>query len=169
MLLDIKVFPHPVLRESCRRVTELNEEIRTLIANMIETMNQAPGVGLAAPQVGSLFRIVVINNVEKKNDIFPLINPEIVSMEGSQTAEEGCLSIPGVFINIKRARSIWVRALSLDGAAITIEAEGRTAQIVQHEMDHLDGVLFWDRTGKARRDLLKKKFIKKMRAGASAA
>lgn len=145
-VLDIILYPDDRLRVKCKPVDTVNDEIRTLVADMIETMYDAPGVGLAAPQVGGEVRITVIDcaEPEAKSDLRVFINPEITFREGSLVWEEGCLSIPGVFSNVKRSRRVTVRALDRDGNPFELDAEELLAVCLQHEIDHLDGVLFVD-------------------------
>jgi peptide deformylase len=143
-ILPIRIYPDPVLREAAAPVTDVDESVRKLVADMGETMRDAPGVGLAAPQVG-VQRRVLVYSVSPEDAIHALINPEIVERRGEEIAEEGCLSIPGLAFPVARAQSIVVRGLDGDGQALTRELEDFEARIVQHEVDHLDGVLFLDR------------------------
>lgn len=162
-LLPIRIYPDPVLLKKARPVEEVTPEIRRLIADMAETMYDAPGVGLAAPQVGVLLRIIVVDpsSREKASGLHALINPEILWGEGEETAEEGCLSLPNVTEEVTRPSLVMVSAWERDGQAVKFEAEGLLARVIQHEIDHLNGVLLLDRLGKAKRDLLRKKLIKK--------
>jgi peptide deformylase len=161
--LDIRLYGDPVLRERAEPIPEVDDEVRRLAADMMETLAQADGVGLAGPQVGERRRIIVVHppppaedEVREKPRV--LVNPEVLERGGPQeSAEEGCLSIPGIYDQVKRPRRVKVRALDLDGNAIEIEEEGITSRILQHEIDHLDGVLFVDRIGPMRRALLKKR------------
>jgi peptide deformylase len=141
MLLDIYVLGAPILRQETKPVTEVTDELRTLIANMFETMYAAKGIGLAAPQVGRTERLCVVDVDGAK---FALINPEIIEREGSDRAEEGCLSIPEVYGDVERATRVVVRALDENGKAIEIEATDLLARCFQHEIDHLHGKLFID-------------------------
>ncbi len=141
----------PVLRQKAKRVTRFDPSIQQLIDDMIETLRDAPGLGLAAPQVGVPLRIVVIDVDEK---ITVLCNPEITAMEGEYEPEEGCLSIPGYVANIKRALKVTVKARNRRGKEIKIKADELLAHVIQHEVDHLDGILFIDRL--ASLDLLRK-------------
>ena len=141
--LEIRTFGDPVLRQSAQPVERLTETHDRLIEDMIETMRVAPGVGLAAPQVGVLERIFVWE-VDEEHGAF--INPEITWRSDSlESGEEGCLSIPGLYYPVMRAEAIEVRGLDASGDAITMKAEGFLARVCQHEIDHLDGVLFLDR------------------------
>ena len=132
---------------------------------MIETTLAAPGVGLAANQIGIPQRIFVVNfGIETdKDDLVTLINPEITAMEGSELGEEGCLSIPDMIAEVNRATQIEVKAIDLNGNDVRFEAKGYLARALQHEMDHLNGVLFWDSLGKVKRDIMKRKFKKKLK------
>ncbi len=145
-VLDIVLYPDDRLRVKCTPVQAVNDDIRALVDDMVETMYDAPGVGLAAPQVGADVRITVIDcsEPEAPSQLRVFINPEIVHREGSLIWEEGCLSIPGVFSNVKRSRRVTVRALDRNGDSFDLEAEELLAVCLQHEIDHLDGVLFLD-------------------------
>lgn len=140
-LLDIHLLGSPVLRQEGEPVTEITDEIRTLVADMFETMYAAKGIGLAAPQVGRSIRVAV---VDVEGARFTIINPEIVQREGLHRAEEGCLSIPEIYGDVDRAKSVVVRALDIDGNAFEVAAEDLLARCFQHEIDHLDGRLFLD-------------------------
>jgi peptide deformylase len=141
--LEIRTFGDPVLRQRAQPVERVTETHDRLIEDMIETMRVAPGVGLAAPQIGVLERIFVWE-VEDEHGAF--INPEITWRSDSQgSGEEGCLSIPGLYYPVVRAEAVEVRGLDASGQAITMKAEGFLARVCQHEIDHLDGVLFLDR------------------------
>ncbi|HIE43104.1 MAG TPA: peptide deformylase [Nitrospinaceae bacterium] len=164
-VLSIKNWMDPVLRKKCLPIKNIDGELMTLAENMIETTLAAPGVGLAANQIGLPWRMFVINiGVETdKEDLISIINPEITAMEGSELGEEGCLSIPDVVAEVNRATQIEVKGCDLDGNEIRYEAEGYLARAFQHEMDHLNGSLFWDSIGKMKRDILKRKFKKKFK------
>ncbi len=162
---EILKFPAPALRRKAEAVEEVDQEIKNLAADMIETMRAAPGVGLAAPQVGVSRRLVVVDPSagEDPEMLKVLINPVVVLSEGSIVAEEGCLSLPEVQEEVERPEKIAVEALSLDGRSMRIEANGLFARILQHEIDHLDGVLIIDRIGPVKRDLIKRKLRKRQR------
>jgi peptide deformylase len=154
-LRKILTFPHPLLAKKAKPVAVVDDEIRRLVDDMAETMYAAPGVGLAAPQVGELLRIVVIDvdytDEGKSANLRVLINPEIVSKEGSISWEEGCLSVPGVTEEVKRSGRVVVRALDRDGKPQEIIGEGLLGVCMQHEIDHLDGTLFIDHLSRLKR------------------
>ena len=141
-ILPIRVVPEPVLRQKSKRVKLIDSSIQRLIGNMLETMHSASGVGLAAPQVGTLLRVIVIA-IPREDDI-ALINPEVVRRAGERLVTEGCLSIPGYFGEIKRAESVRVKGRNLNGKEIRIKANELLAQALEHEIDHLNGVLYID-------------------------
>ncbi len=159
-VLDIVVYPDPRLRQVSQTVEEIDEELRKLVADMTETMYAAEGAGLAAIQVGRALRLFMLDPVilggDKKEDPLVFINPEIVSYEGSQEGDEGCLSFPGIFVPVKRANGCTVRAKNLDGEEFELSVTELAARAVQHETDHLNGRLLIDYVGK-----LKKKFIER--------
>jgi peptide deformylase len=140
--LPIRMFGDPVLRSRARDVPKVTDALRTLMGQMIETMRLAPGVGLAAPQVGILKRVIVWENDEEQGQ---LANPVIVDQKGQIEGDEGCLSIPGLTYPVTRFQWVRVEGLNRDGEPQTVEAEELTARILQHEIDHLNGVLFIDR------------------------
>ena len=164
-LLEIKNCLDPVLRKMCLPIENIDGELVTLAENMVETTLAAPGVGLAANQIGLPWRMFVVNlGVEtEKENLVSVINPEITAMEGSEPGEEGCLSIPDVVAEVNRATQIEIKGYDLDGNEVCYEAEGYLARAFQHEMDHLNGILFWDNIGKMKRDILKRKFKKKIK------
>lgn len=133
-----------VLRKKCRVVTVFDQKLRTLIDDMKETLEREQGAGLAAPQVGILRRVVVVD-VKDNHGVIELVNPEIVSAEGSQTGTEGCLSLPGEFRDIERPSHVTVKAQDRNGNEFTITGDGLLARALCHEIDHLDGILFIDR------------------------
>lgn len=141
-ILPIQRFGNPVLREKSKRVTTVSKSIQQLIDDMIETMRNAYGAGLAAPQVGKSLRVVVIELPDEEP--FALINPEIVKKSGERVVTEGCLSFPGYRGEIKRAESVTCKALDRNGKAIRIKATDLMAQSLEHEIDHLNGVLYVD-------------------------
>ncbi len=158
-VLDILVYPDPALKRKSLSVEKLSEDVDRLLDDMAQTMRDANGVGLAAPQVGKNIRVLVIDipsPEENKSEFYELINPEIVSSRGFQTGEEGCLSLPGFFANIRRKEHVRVSALDREGKRFTIDADGMLSRVLQHEIDHLDGILFFDRLRRLKRDLLVK-------------
>jgi len=171
-VLEIRQYPDPVLKSKCRPVEEITPEIDALIEDMFETMYDAPGVGLAAPQVGVPLRLCVIDVGEEGVDTgrIVLINPELVELSGDEiTAEEGCLSVKGHYANVTRYSHAKVRALDRDGNEIVVGSDGLLGRALQHELDHLDGVLFIDRMSPLKRDLIKRKIKKAMREERAAA
>jgi len=162
---NIKNCFDPVLRKQCEIVKNIDGELITLSEDMIETTLAAPGIGLAANQIGIPWRIFVVNmGFETESDnLVTLINPEITAMEGSEIGEEGCLSIPEVVAKVNRATQVELKAVDLNGKDVRYETTGFLARALQHEMDHLNGILFWDSIGKIKRDILKRKFKKKLK------
>ena len=158
--LNILHFPDPKLRQKAEPVVEVNDEIRTLVDDMFETMYAAPGIGLAAVQVNVLKRVIVIDISEDKDQPQSFINPEIIESSGAEDMEEGCLSVPGIYENVLRAESITVSYLSREGKALQLEADGLLAVCIQHEMDHLDGKLFVDYLSEMKRSRIRKKMEK---------
>jgi peptide deformylase len=141
-ILKVLTVPEPVLRQKSKRVRNIDSSIRKLAGDMLETMHAAPGVGLAAPQVGVPLRVIVIGMPEEED--FVLINPEVVRQTGERLVTEGCLSVPGYFGEIKRAQRVTVKGRDLSGKEIRIKAEELLAQALEHEIDHLNGVLYID-------------------------
>lgn len=140
-------YPNPILRQRAREVVKFTKKTRALIDQMIRVMKQANGQGLAAPQVGVSERVIIIAPGGSKP--IPLVNPILVEAMGKQVKQEGCLSIPGLYGDVERARRVVVRALDRNGKAVEYEMEGMPAVVVQHEIDHLEGVLFTDRVDPA--------------------
>ena len=167
MILEIKKYGEPVLTMKAEPVTEFGSELRELVDNMFETMYAAPGVGLAAPQVGVSKRLFVMDCSSRSEDADRrvLINPEILVKEGSEKGDEGCLSFPGIFFEVERAARVVVRAQDVDGNHFEMDLTGLPSRCVQHEGDHLDGVLFIQHLGALRRDLIKRKIRKRQKAG----
>jgi peptide deformylase len=159
--LPILEYPDPRLRICAEPVTKVDDSIRQLVADMLETMYAAPGIGLAATQVDVHKRILVIDISEQHNEPLCLINPEILEMDGRASHEEGCLSVPDFYEPVERAATIRVRALGRDGEPLEFEAEGLLAVCVQHEMDHLDGKLFVDYLSELKRSRIRRKLVKK--------
>ncbi len=164
-LLNILHFPHPNLRIHAKPVVEVNDEVRSIIDDMFETMYNASGIGLAAIQVDIHQQIVVIDLSEEKNEPLVLINPKIIEEEGAETSDEGCLSVPGFYEEVTRAERIKVEALDRNGDEFTLETDGLLAVCIQHEMDHLNGKLFVDYLSKLKRNRIQKKLEKQERKG----
>ena len=175
--LKILTYPDPVLRKKCDPVEEIDDALIQLLDDMVDTMYQAPGIGLAAPQVGVTKRVIVADikpreraeeSTEEQEILLPpdrselieLINPEIVFSDGEIVGEEGCLSIPGFVSDVKRKYEVVVEGYNRDGELIEIKCEDLLAREFQHEIDHIDGILFIDRLGRLKRELLKKKIEK---------
>ncbi len=157
---EIRIFGDPALREQCRAVDVVDEEIHALVDDLTETMYAADGIGLAAPQIGVPLRVFVYDVREDEVAPGALINPRIVEMSGSQREMEGCLSIPGLSEVVERHAQVVVEGLDRDGRPVRIEAEGLLSRCLQHEQDHLDGVLFIDRVSPLKRRMLLKKWSK---------
>ena len=151
----------PVLREVARPVPEVSEELRALVADMFETMYAAEGVGLAAPQIGLGIRVIVVDPHDEVTQPFALFNPDVVSVGGeTDRSEEGCLSIPGVRDVVERPTAAVVEAVDIEGKPVRLEAEGFLARVLQHEVDHLNGVLFLDRLSPIKRRMALAKWRK---------
>jgi len=142
-ILQIRTVPDPILRRKSRKIREVNDAIRELAHNMVATMHEAGGVGLAAPQVGELKRLIVLQLPEEE-DARILVNPEIIRRDGEREVEEGCLSVPGYLGTIMRSERVKARAISEWGAKIRLTTEQIFAQALEHEVDHLDGILYLD-------------------------
>src|SRR5665648_1761 len=158
-ILEIKEYGDPILREKALLVEEITSDILNLIKDMAESMYASSGVGLAAPQVGVSKRIITIDEDEEK--LLVLLNPEIIKSEGEAVDEEGCLSLPGVYSEVQRSSKVTVKALNENGDPIEITKEGLTARALQHEIDHLNGILFIDKIGRMERQILLNKLKKK--------
>jgi peptide deformylase len=167
MIRPILKYGAPELETKSLSITGFDEEIKTLAEDMLETMYAAPGVGLAAPQVGVNLRLMVIDITggEEQGHQIVFTNPEITEEEGTEEAEEGCLSIPGFTAVVERPSRVHVVGQDLEGNPQELDAEGLLARVVCHEIDHLDGILYLDRTSVLRRDLIKRKIRKLVRAG----
>ncbi len=163
-VLEIKKIPEKVLRSRAEEVKSINGEIASLAQDMLETMYDAPGIGLAAPQVGKPIRLIVFDIWHPEDEPNPhvLINPVITAKEGLDVMEEGCLSVPGVRAEVKRSYRVEVKGYDLNEKEVVLEAEGLLARVLQHEIDHLDGVLFIDRLSRVKRELIKKR-LRRMR------
>jgi peptide deformylase len=162
VILEILKYPDPRLREVAKPVPAVSDEIKKLVDDMAETMYAAPGCGLAATQLGIALRIFVIDVAAENepSDLNVFINPEILKTDGTQTWTEGCLSFPGVTEEIKRANQVKVRALGRDGKAFELEADGLLAVAIQHETDHLNGVLMIDKLSALKKRMMSRKLAK---------
>ncbi len=157
-ILEIVKDPHPVLRKKAVKLRKADAGIAKLADDMWETMLDAPGVGLAAPQIGKSIRLIVVHVPADEEDgteevSLRLLNPEIIKANGEQVGAEGCLSIPGIAGNVTRAWNVTVKGLDIDNKPVRIKAEGYLAVVLQHEIDHLDGILFTDRIENKKDDL----------------
>jgi len=159
MVREILVWPNPVLKQKAKPVAAVDDSTRELIKDMFDSMYAADGVGLAAPQIGVLKNVIVLDTTPKQPESRPLamINPEILSLEGKMVYKEGCLSVPGEAEDVDRASSVMVRFLDEQGVEQTIKAEGLLAVAVQHETDHLKGVMFVDHISSLKRELIRKR------------
>jgi len=160
---NILHFPDPRLRQVAAPVESVDGEIRKLVQDMSETMYDAPGIGLAATQVDVHKRVIVIDVSRDRSDLLVLINPEILSGEGSQKLEEGCLSVPGIYEKVTRYEKVRVRALDRDGQEFELDAEDLLAVCIQHEIDHLDGKVFVDYLSPLKQQRIDKKLQKQQR------
>lgn len=159
-LLSVLQYPDPKLRIKAKPVIEVNDEVRRIVDDMFETMYEQNGVGLAATQVDVHQRIIVIDVSESHNEPLCVINPEIIHSEGVQHEAEGCLSFPSVFDTVERAANIRLRALNQKGKPYELDADGLLAICIQHEMDHLEGILFIDHLSRLRQERARKKLNK---------
>jgi peptide deformylase len=170
-ILEILKYPDPFLKTKASEVKTVDRSIKTLIADMIETMYHAKGIGLAAVQVGVDKRVIVLDvpdeNVEERQkgkNLVALVNPEIIKAVGETKYEEGCLSVPGITADVVRASEVTVKALDREGRPVQIEASGLFAIALQHEIDHLDGFLFIDRLSRLKKEIVKRKLKKAFEA-----
>jgi len=165
-ILEIVTYPDLILRKKAAPVRQLNSSVQELIDSMIVTMHAASGIGLAAPQVGVSARIMVVDTScgEDPDAIIALINPEILSKEGEDIREEGCLSVPGIYEELTRYNRVEIKGINRSGQEVVLVGEGLLARAFQHELDHLDGILFFDRLSKARKELLKLR-LKRLKRG----
>jgi len=161
-LLEILKYPHPLLRKRSQEVEKIDGEVKKLIENMRETMYQANGIGLAACQVGVNQRVIVldVSPMDPDQEFFAMINPEIVSEEGEVEFEEGCLSVPECVEKVKRKERVWVRGISPEGKEIEVRGEGILAIALQHEIDHLNGILILDRISRLKREVYRNRLKK---------
>lgn len=164
-VLEILKYPHPVLRKRSEKVERIDEEIKRLVQDMTETMYQTNGIGLAAPQVGVPLRVIVmdVSPLDPQHGFFAMINPEVVSEEGETDYEEGCLSVPDCSEKVKRRGKICVRGMSPEGNEIEVAGEGILAIALQHEIDHLNGVVILDRLSRLKREIYRNKLKKEKR------
>jgi peptide deformylase len=165
-VLEICTYPNPVLKQKALPITGIDDSVLQLVEDMIETMYQAPGIGLAANQVGKPLRLIVYDATPKDQPRNPsvLINPEIVSGEGSQSQEEGCLSVPEYYAEVKRHAKVTVQGVNAQGEPVEICGEGLLAVVLQHEIDHLEGILMLDRISALKRALYKKRRLKQLKS-----
>jgi peptide deformylase len=164
-VLEILKYPHPILKKRCETVAHIDEESRRLIHDMRETMYEAGGIGLAACQVGVSRRVIVldVSPMDPEHTFLALINPEIISEEGEIDHEEGCLSVPDCLEKVRRKEKVCVRGLSPEGMETEVKAEGILAIALQHEIDHIDGILILDRMSRLKREIYRNKLKKEKR------
>ena len=156
-------YPDPVLRKKTEKITSFDKDLQNLVEDMVETMYDAPGIGLAAPQIGQSVKLIVVDiteDPEGEKKYMPMINPEIIVHEGKQLDEEGCLSVPELTANVNRYKEITVSYQDLEGNVRELSTENRFAVVLQHEIDHINGVLFLDHLSSLKRSLYKKKVKK---------
>jgi peptide deformylase len=165
-ILDILRYPDERLHKIAARVEVVDDEVRQLAADLAETMYAAPGVGLAATQVDVHRQLIVIDISETRDRLLTLINPEILSAEGEQECEEGCLSVPGIYDKVIRAEKVKVRALATDGQPFELDAEGLLAVCIQHEMDHLKGRVFVEYLSRLKQARIRSRLLKRERKSA---
>ncbi len=165
-LLPILRFPDPRLKKIAAPVTKIDDSVRQLIADMAETMYEAPGIGLAATQVDVHKQIVVIDVSEERNQLLALINPCLDELQGEQEGEEGCLSVPGIFEKVARAERVTVHYQDIDGETRSLVAEGLLAVCIQHEIDHLNGKVFVDHLSQLKQTRIRNKLAKQARVTA---
>jgi len=168
-LLDILHFPDPRLRTQAKPVAAVTDDIRKLVDDMLETMYQAPGIGLAATQVNVHQRVVVIDVSKEQDQPMVFINPEILDKQGVEAMDEGCLSVPGIYERVERADRVRMRALDRNGEPFEMETDDLLAVCIQHEIDHLEGKLFVDYLSQLKRMRIRKKLEKQRRHGDDAA
>lgn len=162
-LLPILQYPDPKLHTVAKPVTAFDQALHQLIADMAETMYEAPGIGLAATQVDRHIQLIVIDLSKDKDDLLVLINPKIISQSGEQDYEEGCLSVPGIYETVTRAEMITVSAQDKDGKSFQMNADGLLSICIQHEMDHLKGKVFVEYLSQLKRNRIKQKMVKHKR------
>jgi len=162
-VLEILKYPHPLLKKRSKKVDHINGEVKKLIQDITETLYAVNGVGLAACQVGVPQRVIVVDvsPIDPQKDLFAMINPEVISEEGEIEYEEGCLSVPECLEKVKRKEKICVRGISPEGKEMEVTGEGTLAIALQHEIDHLNGILILDRISGLKREIYRKKLKKK--------
>lgn len=162
---EIRKYPEKVLQEKTSPVSDFNTELRRLIDDMVETMYAAPGVGLAANQVGVPKQVIVIDvsGRGESSDLITLVNPRIIESSGESEIEEGCLSVPGYTTVVKRAEKVKVAGFDLDGKPVEISGDGILAKALQHEIDHINGVLFIDKIGRIKKEFFKKRYARQQK------
>ena len=165
MVREILIWPDPILKKKASPVAEVNDSVRALVNDMFETMYAADGVGLAAPQIGVLKNVIVLDTTPRQPDSKPvaMVNPEVISLEGKMVYTEGCLSIPGEAEEVERAAKVTVKFLDPEGTPQTLVAEGLLAVAIQHETDHLNGTMFVDHLSALKRELIRKR-MKRLKA-----
>jgi len=165
MVREILIWPDPILKKKASPVAQVNDSIRALVNDMFETMYAADGVGLAAPQIGVLKNVIVLDTTPRQPDSKPvaMVNPQIISLEGKMVYTEGCLSIPGEAEEVERAAKVTVKFLDPEGNPQTLVAEGLLAVAIQHETDHLNGTMFVDHLSALKRELIRKR-MKRLKA-----
>ncbi len=166
-VLEILKYPHPTLKKRSKEVERIDEGIKRLIHDMVETMYQANGIGLAACQIGVPQRVIAldVSPIDPQHSFFAIINPEIIFQEGEIDHEEGCLSLPDCFEKVKRREKIRVRGVSPDGKEMEVTGEGILAFALQHEIDHLNGILILDKLSHLKREIYRNKLKKEKRKG----
>lgn len=159
MVREILIWPHPTLKKKSLPVGAVDDALRALVKDMFETMYAEDGVGLAAPQIGLLKRVIVLDTRPRQPDSNPIamINPEIIATDGTTVFQEGCLSLPGEAEDVERAARVTVRFLDTDGKQQTLDCDGLLSIAVQHELDHLDGIVFVDHLSSLKRELIRRR------------
>lgn len=162
---EIVTYPNPILKKKSKPITAFDSELKRLVDDMAETMFAVPGSGLAAVQIGALLQVLLMNLSENENEnkYLALINPEILEKQGTQSDKEGCLSVPDYFTKVKRAQKVKVQGLDINGNEHKYEFEDWLARVVQHEVDHLNGILILDRISSLKRALYKKRRKKQLK------
>lgn len=159
-LLEILNYPDPRLHTVAKPITNVTDDIRQLIKDMSETMYAAPGIGLAATQVDRHIQLLLVDTTKEQNDLQVFINPKIITLDGEQDYEEGCLSVPGIYETVTRAEAIKVEALDANGKKFTLKADGMLSVCIQHEMDHLLGKMFVEYLSPLKRNRIRTKMVK---------